>query len=42
MIEALVQANLCFIFQSTKHVGEQCPTITAIREVFADQANFVG
>ena len=32
----------CFICQSTKHVGEQCPTIPAIREMFVDQANFDG
>ena len=40
--EVPVQANLCFICQSIEHVGEQCPTIPTIREMFADQANFVG
>ena len=37
-----LQAKLCFIYQSTEHVGEQCPTIPAVREMFYDQANFVG
>ena len=26
----------CFICQSTKHLGEQCPTIPAIREMFVE------
>ena len=42
MTEVPLQAKLCFICQSTKHVGEQCPTITVVREMFFDQANFVG
>ena len=36
------QAKLCFICQSTKHVGEQCSTIPVVREMFSDKANFVG
>ena len=32
----------CFICQSTKHLGEQCPTILAIREMFVEQTNVVG
>ena len=36
------QAKLCFICQSTKHVGEQCPTIPVVREMFSDKGNFVG
>ena len=32
----------CFIFQSTKHLGEQCPTIPAMREMLVEQANVVG
>ena len=32
----------CFICQSTKHMGEQCPTIPAMWEMFAEQANVVG
>ena len=37
-----LQAKLCFICQSTEHVGEQCLTIPAVREMFPDQANFIG
>ena len=40
--EVPLQAKLCFIFQSTKHEGEQCPTIPTVREMFSDQDNFVG
>ena len=32
----------CFIFQSTEHLGEQCPTIPAMREMFVEQAYVVG
>ena len=42
MTEVPLQAKLCFICQSTEHVGEQCPTIPVVREMFLDQANFVG
>ena len=31
VIEVPLQAKLCFIFQSTEHVGEQCPTIPTVR-----------
>ena len=40
--EVPLQAKLCFIYQSTEHVGEQCPTIQVVREMFSDQANFFG
>ena len=40
--ETPLQAKLCFIYQSTEHVGEWCPTIPTIREMFYDQENFVG
>ena len=40
--EVPLQAKLCFICQSTEHVGEQCPTIPTVREMFPDKANFVG
>ena len=40
--EVPLQANLCFICQSTEHVGEQCPTIPVVKEMFSDQENFVG
>ena len=32
----------CFICQSTEHLGEQCPTIPAMREMLVEQANVVG
>ena len=32
----------CFIFQSTEHLGEQCPTIPATREMLVEQENVVG
>ena len=31
-----------FICQSTEHMGEQCPTIPAMREMLVEQANVVG
>ena len=40
--EVPLQAKLCFICQSTEHVGEQCLTIPVVREMFSDQANFFG
>ena len=40
--EVPLQAKLCFIFQSIEHVGDKCPTIPAVREMFPDEANFVG
>ena len=32
----------CFICKSTEHLGEQCPTIPAMREMLVEQANVVG
>ena len=32
----------CFICQSTEHLGEQCPTVPAMREMLMEQANVVG
>ena len=32
----------CFICQSTEHMGEQCPTLLAMREMLVEQANVVG
>ena len=32
----------CFICQSTEHLGEQCPTVPAMREMLVEQANVVG
>ena len=32
----------CFICQSTEHLGEQCPTFVAMREMLVEQDNVVG
>ena len=32
----------CFIFQSTEHQGEHCPTVPSVRDMMAEQANVVG
>ncbi|KAL6340768.1 hypothetical protein AAG906_027958 [Vitis piasezkii] len=37
--ETPVQVKPCPIFQSYKHLVEECPTIPAAREMFGDQAN---
>ena len=34
--EILMPNKSCFIYQSTEHLGEQCPTIPAMREMFVD------
>ena len=31
----------CFICQSIEHLGEQCPTVLAMREMLVEQANVV-
>ena len=40
--ETLVPNKPCFICQSTEHLGKQCPTIPAMREMLAEQGNVVG
>ncbi|KAL6349870.1 hypothetical protein AAG906_001757 [Vitis piasezkii] len=40
--EAPVQVKLCPNCQSYEHLVEECPTISAEREMFGDQANVVG
>ena len=40
--EIHVPNKSCFICQSTEHLGEQCPTIPAMREMLVEQANVVG
>ena len=40
--ETPVPDKPCFICQSTEHLGEQCPTIPAMREMLAEQADVVG
>ena len=32
----------CFICHSTEHLGEQCPTIPAMREMLVEKENIVG
>ncbi|RVW58837.1 hypothetical protein CK203_101802 [Vitis vinifera] len=39
--EAPVQVKLCPNCQSYEHLVEECPTISAKREMFGDQANVV-
>ena len=34
--------QLCFIFQSIEHQGEHFPTVPSVRDMIAEQANFVG
>ncbi|RVW11761.1 hypothetical protein CK203_089785 [Vitis vinifera] len=40
--EALVQVKLCQNCKSYEHLVEECPAISAEREMFRDQANVVG
>ena len=40
--ETPVPDKPCFICHSTDHQEEQCPTIPAMREMLAEQANIVG
>ena len=40
--ETLVPNKPCFICHSTEHLGEQCSTIPAMREMFVEQANVIG
>ena len=42
MTEIPVPNKPCIICQSTEHLGEQCPTIPAMREMLVEQANVVG
>ena len=42
MTETPVPNKTCFICQSTEHLGEQCPTVPAMREMLVEQANVVG
>ena len=39
--EIHVPNKTCFICLSTKHLGEQCPTIPAMREMLVEQENVV-
>ena len=41
--ESPMQPNqLFFIWQSTEHQGEHCPTLPSMREMIAEQINVVG
>ena len=40
--ETPVPNNLCFICQSTEHLGEHFPTVPSMRDMLAEQANVVG
>ncbi|KAL6334033.1 hypothetical protein AAG906_000088 [Vitis piasezkii] len=42
VLEAPVQVKLCPNCQSYEHLVEECPAISAEREMFRDQANVVG
>ncbi|RVW76811.1 hypothetical protein CK203_043098 [Vitis vinifera] len=37
-----MQVKPCSICQSFEHLVEECPTMLAVREMFGDQANFIG
>ena len=37
--EISVPNQPCFICQFIEHLGEQCPTIPAMREILVEQAN---
>ena len=45
-VQAVTETHIlnkpCFIYKSTEHLGEQCPTILAKREMLVEQANVVG
>ena len=40
--KAPVQAMSCSIYQSFEHLVEECPTMPSVREMFGDQAKFIG
>ena len=42
MTEIPMPNKPCFICQSIEHLGEQCLTIPAMREMFVEEANVVG
>ena len=42
VVEALIHIQPCFIFQSTDHQGEHCPTAPLVKDMTAEQANIVG
>ena len=40
--EAPVHIQPCFIYQSTDHQGEHCPTAPSVRDLMAEHADVVG
>ena len=42
MMETPMPNKPCFICQSVENPREQCPTVPAMREMLAEQANVVG
>ena len=42
MTEASMPNQPCFIFQSTEHQGEHCPTVPSVRDMIVEHANVVG
>ena len=42
MTEASMPSQPCFIYQSTEHQGEHCPTVPSVRDMMAKHANVVG
>ena len=42
VVETLEQAIPCSICQYFEHVVAECPIISAVREMFGDQANIIG
>ena len=40
--ETPVPNHPCFIYQSTEHQREHCPTVPSMRDMIAEQANAVG
>ena len=40
--EAPVPNQPCFIFQSTDHQGEHCPTAPSVKDLMTEHANVVG
>ena len=42
VVEGLVHIQPCFIFQSTDHQGEHCPTTPSMRDLMDEHANVVG
>ena len=45
-VRAITKASMpsrpCFIYQSTEHQGEDCPTVPSVRDMMAEHANVMG